>query len=81
MSRQVTRTAKPRYVSARPDHWTVPRPHTDASLRFQKHGPVQSMPDEPTDWFHIGIRTFCVALGVIGAAHAFGYSILSFVGI
>lgn len=29
--------------SSRPDHWTQPRPHTDASLRFHKHGPIQPM--------------------------------------
>lgn len=33
--------------SSRPDHWTQPRPHRDASLRYQMHGPIQPM-SEPS---------------------------------
>ena len=29
--------------SSKPDNWTLPRPYQDASLRFQKHGPIQPM--------------------------------------
>lgn len=35
------------YRSSRPDNWTLPRPHRDASLRFLKHGPIQPMAEEP----------------------------------
>ena len=31
------------FRSSRPDSWTLPRPHSDPSLRFQKHGPIQPM--------------------------------------
>ncbi len=31
------------FRSSRPDGWTVPRPHRDASLRFRAHGPIQPM--------------------------------------
>jgi hypothetical protein len=31
------------YRSSRPDRWTMPRPHQDASLRYIKHGAVQPM--------------------------------------
>ena len=31
------------YTSSRPDHWTQPRPHRDASLRYMAHGPIQPM--------------------------------------
>lgn len=31
------------YRSSRPDAWTSPRPHSDASLRRLKHGPIQPM--------------------------------------
>ncbi len=34
------------FHSSRPDHWTMPRPHSDASLRHMMHGPVQPM-EEP----------------------------------
>lgn len=33
-------------TKSKPDQWTLPRPHTDASLRFWKHGPIQPM-EEP----------------------------------
>ena len=31
------------YTSSRPDPWTSPRAHRDASLRYAAHGPIQSM--------------------------------------
>ena len=31
------------YRSTRPDRWTLPRPHQDASLRYQVHGPIRPM--------------------------------------
>lgn len=31
------------FHSSRPDQWTMPRPHRDASLRFHKHGRIQPM--------------------------------------
>ena len=31
------------FRSSRPDGWTVPRPHRDASLRYRAHGPIQPM--------------------------------------
>lgn len=34
------------FRSSRPDHWVSPRPYSDASLRYRKHGPVLPM-DEP----------------------------------
>ncbi|MEN7537760.1 hypothetical protein [Aurantiacibacter flavus] len=39
--------AKRIYTSSRPDAWTSPRPHRDASLRYAAHGPIRSM-YEPT---------------------------------
>ncbi len=35
-----------RFVSSKPDKWTLPRPHRDASLRLMAHGPVLPM-EEP----------------------------------
>lgn len=32
-----------RFHSSSPDHWTVPRPAQDASMRFRTHGKVQPM--------------------------------------
>lgn len=31
------------FRSSRPDAWTQPRPHRDASLRRMTHGPIQPM--------------------------------------
>ena len=31
------------YKSSKPDPWTMPRPHQDASLRYRTHGPIQPM--------------------------------------
>ncbi|MCB2050738.1 MAG: hypothetical protein KDE63_04835 [Novosphingobium sp.] len=38
--------SSPTYRSSRPDSWTMPRPYSDASLRFRKHGPIEPM-DKP----------------------------------
>lgn len=38
------------YRSSRPDPWTMPRPFTDASQRYLKHGPIQPMTDERGFW-------------------------------
>jgi hypothetical protein len=38
--------ASPTFRSSRPDGWTVPRPHRDASLRYMMHGPILPM-EEP----------------------------------
>ena len=27
--------------SSRPDHWTMPRPVQDASMRYRTHGPIR----------------------------------------
>ena len=35
------------FRSSRPDRWTLPRPHSDASLRRLVHGPIQPM-EQPT---------------------------------
>ena len=32
------------FRSSRPDHWTQPRPFSDASLRQMAYGAVQPMP-------------------------------------
>jgi hypothetical protein len=37
------------FRSSRPDGWILPKPYSDASLRFMKHGPVQPMA-QPTLW-------------------------------
>lgn len=37
------------FRSSRPDGWILPKPYTDASLRYHKHGPIQPM-DKPTLW-------------------------------
>lgn len=34
------------YRSSSPDQWTLPRPTTDASSRYLKHGPIQPMAEE-----------------------------------
>ncbi len=34
------------YRSSRPDGWVQPRPYSDASSRFMKHGPILPM-DRP----------------------------------
>lgn len=31
------------FRSSRPDHWTQPRPFTDASLRYMAYGPIQPL--------------------------------------
>ena len=31
------------FRSSRPDPWTMPRPHRDASLRYMQHGPIEPM--------------------------------------
>lgn len=36
----------PCYRSSAPDRWTLPRPHSDASSRLHKFGPLMPM-DEP----------------------------------
>ena len=35
------------FRSSRPDAWTNPRPHVDASMRRMTYGRVQPMEDEP----------------------------------
>lgn len=35
------------YRSSRPDSWTQPRAHRDASIRYMAHGPIQPM-EEPS---------------------------------
>jgi len=37
----------PTFRSSRPDSWTMPRPHRDASLRYMTHGPILPM-EEPS---------------------------------
>ena len=32
-----------RFNSSAPDKWVLPRPHSDASTRFAKHGKIQPM--------------------------------------
>ncbi|HKX77109.1 MAG TPA: hypothetical protein VJM34_01150 [Novosphingobium sp.] len=34
------------FRSSRPTEWVLPRPHTDAHMRYQNYGPIQPM-DEP----------------------------------
>jgi hypothetical protein len=34
------------YHSSRADTWSMPRPHTDASLRYQKYGPIRPMEED-----------------------------------
>lgn len=34
------------FRSSRPDAWVQPRPHSDASMRYQIHGPIRPM-EEP----------------------------------
>lgn len=59
------------YRTSKPDHWTTPRPFSDASARLKNHGPVQPMPTEARDWFTIGMRVFYVAVALIGVTFAF----------
>lgn len=33
------------FRSSKPDGWTMPRPHSDASQRFMKYGKIQPMED------------------------------------
>lgn len=40
------------YTSSRPDAWVQPRPYSDASSRYAKHGPILPM-DKPTLWKRI----------------------------
>lgn len=35
--------ASQRIYTSKPDHWTLPRPHTDPVFRHYSHGPVQPM--------------------------------------
>ena len=35
------------YRSSRPDTWTMPRAHRDASLRLMTNGPILPMAEEP----------------------------------
>ena len=45
------------FRSSRPDPWTLPRPHSDPSLRHYKHGPIQPMQAPPTFWERLlGLR-------------------------
>ena len=37
----------PSYRSSAPDRWTQPRPFSDASVRFMKHGAIRPM-SEPS---------------------------------
>lgn len=37
------------FRSSRPDMWTLPRPYSDASLRYRKHGPIQPL-TRPSLW-------------------------------
>lgn len=37
------------FRSSRPDAWVSPRPHSDPSARFVKHGPIRSM-EKPGFW-------------------------------
>ena len=37
------------YRTSRPDSWTLPRPHSDASSRYRSHGPV--LPMQEPSWF------------------------------
>ncbi len=62
-----------RHRSSRADHWTVPRPHTDASLRLKNHGPVQSMPAEPADWFTWPMRATMIGATLVVSAFAMGW--------
>ncbi|HEX9805726.1 MAG TPA: hypothetical protein VGA34_02420 [Alteraurantiacibacter sp.] len=34
------------FRTSRPDSWVSPRPYSDASLRYQMHGPIRPM-EEP----------------------------------
>jgi hypothetical protein len=44
------------FRSSRPDNWTLPRPHSDPSLRYHKHGPIQPL-QQPTFWERLlGLR-------------------------
>ena len=44
------------FRSSRPDGWTVPRPHRDASLRFRAHGPIQPMTQRSLIARLLGVR-------------------------
>ena len=34
------------FRSSRPNAWILPRPHTDAHLRYHIYGPIQPMDEE-----------------------------------
>ena len=35
------------FRSSRPDNWVQPRPYTDPSQRYMRHGPILPMDEEP----------------------------------
>lgn len=55
-------------TSSRPDAWTHPRPHTDASQRYRTYGAIQPM--EYDDTGSPVLRRWLVALAIVsfGAA-------------
>jgi hypothetical protein len=47
------------FSSSKPCHWVQPRPHSDASLRFMKHGPIL-----PMDYGRPGFAVRLLAFGL-----------------
>jgi hypothetical protein len=39
------------FRTSRPDRWSSPRPHLDATVRRMHYGPVQPMADPNAGWF------------------------------
>lgn len=61
------------YRSSTPPHCVSPRPHTDASLRREHYGQVQSIPAEPCDWFTWPVRITMIGATLVVSAHAMGW--------
>lgn len=53
------------FRSSRPDHWTMPRPWTDASSRYMAYGPVKPMDEERAPWGRAILIAAGTALAVL----------------
>lgn len=58
-----------RFLSSRPDTWTEPRAHRDASQRLHIHGPLQPMDADPdADPDRLSIWPFVVIAALLAVA-------------
>lgn len=56
----------PPFRSSAPCQHVLPKPHTDACQRFQKHGPIQPM-EQPRSWTEIALWCAFFILITVGA--------------